>query len=259
MRIERTCARAEIEAGVALLTIANPPANTLSKQTRADLLDLLGLLEQDPEVKAVILTGDGEKFFSAGADLNEEAQLKTPEQVLQFNQELDSLNHGLFYFPKPVIGAINGYAMGGGFELMLSCDFRYAALEARMGAAGVRIGLIASADTLPRILGPSRAKELLFTGRQTDGAEAERIGLVNRAVPRAELLETCRAVGAEIAKAAPLSVQATKQVVLETQFMERREARELLRTHWRRLQQTEDHKEALKAFKEKRTPLFKGR
>lgn len=259
MRIERTCAHAEIENGVAVLSIANPPANTLSKQTRTDLLDLLGLLEQDPEVQAVILTGAGDKFFCAGADLNEEGQLHTTEEVIQFNRELDSLNHGLFYFPKPVIGAINGYAMGGGFELMLSCDFRYAALEAKMGAAGVRIGLIASADTLPRIIGPSRAKELLFTGRQTDGAEAERLGLVNRAVPRADLLDACKAVGAEIAKAAPLSVKATKQIVVETANVERKEAREMLRAHWRRLQQTEDHKEAIKAFKEKRPPVFKGR
>lgn len=259
MRIDRPAARCEVEAGVALLTVANPPANTLSRQVRNDLVELLELLAQAADVRAVILTGDGEKFFCAGADLNEEAELKTPEQVVQFNQELDRLFRTLYNFPKPLIAAVNGYAMGGGFELAISCDFRYAALEARMGAAGVRIGLIASADTLPRILGPARAQELLFTGRQTDGAEAERIGLVNRAVPRAELSAAVKAVGAEIARAAPLSVIATKQVIRETAGMERVAARELLRTHWRRLQQSADHKEALQAFKEKRPPDFQGR
>lgn len=259
MRLERQAAWCEVENGAAVLAIANPPANTLGKQTRADLVELLSILARDVDVRVVILTGAGDKFFSAGADIHEEGELKTAADVRRFNQELDALHNGIYDCPKPVIGAINGYAMGGGFELMLACDFRYQALEARVAAAGVKMGLVASADTLPRLLGPARAKELLFTGRQIDGAEAERLGLANRAVPRAELMATVQAVAAEIAHMAPLSLIATKQIVHDTWLMPRDAARQLLRTHWRRLQQSEDHKEAIRAFKEKRSPEFMGR
>lgn len=258
MRIDREKAYAEIAEGVATVYINNPPANALGHQTREDLTELLTALDARDDVRVIILTGAGEKFFTAGADLHEEADL-TPEAVPAFQAHFQRLYQALRGGRHPVIAAVNGYAMGGGFELMLNCDFRYGALEAKAAAAGVKVGLVASVDSLPRLLHPAMARELLFTGRTIDGAEAERTGLFNRAVPRAELPAAARAAALEIASRAPLAVQATRRLTYDLPGMAPLEARALSRAEWARLQQTEDHKEALRAFKEKRPPVFRGR
>lgn len=253
------------EGAVAILTLNRPEA--LNAMT-PDLLDLLEMylvrIEADAEIRAVVLTGIGEKAFCVGADLKARQQefTGTDSSVDPFAERVHRVFGHIERLPRPVIAAINGYALGGGLELALTADLRIAAEEARFGFPEVKVGSMPGAggtQRLPRVAGPSRAKELMFAGDYIDAHEAYRIGLVNRVVPRAELrtesLEWARLIGGR----APLSIQAIKASIDYGMDASRAEGLAFEEKRFAALRTSEDRKEGIAAFLEKREPRFVGR
>jgi enoyl-CoA hydratase/carnithine racemase len=212
------------------------------------------------EVRALILAGS-ERAFSAGADLKERAGM-TPEQTRTFLRKIRGIMDLVERVPMPTIAAIEGVAFGGGCELALSCDLRVLGKAAKIGLTECSLGIIPGAggtQRLPRLIGPSRAKELIFTARRLTADEALGFGLCNHVVDAGQALAKAKSIGQEIAKCAPIAVEAAKAAIdggigvgiSEGLLLEQR-AYEITLT-------TEDRREALKAFAEKRAPVFHGR
>jgi enoyl-CoA hydratase len=252
----------ERDDAVALVTINRPQVlNALNLATLDELRRVILDLKRDDSVRAVILTGSGEKAFVAGADVNELA-VQTPiagrEHALSGQHVLDLIEN----MGKPVIAAINGYALGGGCELALACTLRIAADTARLGQPEVNLGIIpgyAGTQRLPRLVGKARAMELILTGAQITASEAERIGLVNRVVPAASLLTEAKQLAGQLAKQAPIAVRYIIDAInhgLEMPFLEgcRFEA-----TLFGLVAGSEDMREGTRSFLEKRKPEFTGR
>ena len=252
----------ERDEAVALVTINRPQVlNALNMATLDELRRVILDLKKDDSVRAVILTGSGEKAFVAGADINELA-VQTPitgrEHALAGQHVLDLIEH----MGKPVIAAINGYALGGGCELALACTLRIAADTARLGQPEINLGILpgyAGTQRLPRLVGKARAMELILTGAQISASEAERIGLVNRVVPAADLLAEARKLAAALARQAPIAVRYILDAInhgLEMPFVEgcRFEA-----TLFGLVAASEDMREGTRSFLEKRKPEFKGK
>lgn len=250
----------EITGRICTITIDNPPVNSLNKIIRKGLvetLDLLRPLAEQAEVRAVILTGAGDKAFCAGADIREETEL-TEETAIYFRAELDRLFESLHEFPVPIIGAINGYALGGGFSLAMACDLRIASENAKFGAVAANIGLTAASLQLVRAIGPARAKEMAFTAYHIPAQQAGEWGLCNRVVPRAELIPTCLELAERIATRAPLSIRHIKLEMNRAFDHSTEEGTAFAKRHWYKLRNSRDHQEALAAFLEKREPNFTG-
>ena len=252
----------ERDDAVALVTINRPQVlNALNLATLDELRRVILDLKRDDSVRAVILTGSGEKAFVAGADVNELAA-QTPlagrEHALSGQHVLDLIEN----MGKPVIAAINGYALGGGCELALACTLRIAADTARLGQPEVNLGILpgyAGTQRLPRLVGKARAMELILTGAQITASEAERIGLVNRVVPAAALLTEAKKLAGQLAKQAPIAVRYIIDAInhgLEMPFLEgcRFEA-----TLFGLVAGSDDMREGTRAFLEKRKPEFTGR
>jgi enoyl-CoA hydratase len=252
----------ERDDAVALVTINRPQVlNALNLATLDELRRVILDLKKDPSVRAVILTGSGDKAFVAGADVNELA-VQTPiagrEHALAGQHVLDLLEN----MGKPVIAAINGYALGGGCELALACTLRIAADTARLGQPEINLGILpgyAGTQRLPRLVGKARAMELILTGAQISASEAERIGLVNRVVPAAVLLVEAKKLAAALSRQAPIAVRYIIDAInrgLEMPFVEgcRFEA-----TLFGLVASTEDMREGTRSFLEKRKPEFTGK
>ncbi len=201
----------EVDEGVALVTLNRPEVrNALNLQMVEDLRAAFAELSLRDDVRAVIVPGAGEKAFLSGADI---AELRDRKKA----DALRRINAGLFreieLFPAPTIAAIRGYALGGGCELAIACDLRVAGEGAKLGQPEVALGIIPAAGgtyRLPRLVGLGRARELVYTGRIIDAAEAERIGLVNRVVPDAEVVDAARGLAGEIARNSALAVRFAK-------------------------------------------------
>lgn len=250
----------EISGQICTITIDNPPVNSLNKTIRKGLietLDFLKPLAEKADVRVIILTGAGDKAFCAGADIREEAEL-TEDNAMLFRAEMDRLFESLYDFPVPIIGAINGYALGGGFSLAMSCDIRIAADNAKFGAVAANIGLTAASLQLVRAIGPARAKEMAFTAYHIPAEKAERWGLCNRVVSREELLPTCYELAERIATRAPLSIRHIKLEMNRAFDHSMEEGAAFARKHWYKLRSSRDHQEAIAAFLEKRQPNFTG-
>jgi enoyl-CoA hydratase len=252
----------ERDDAVALVTINRPQVlNALNLATLDELRRVILDLKKDDSVRAVILTGSGEKAFVAGADVNELA-VQTPiagrEHALAGQHVLDLLEN----MGKPVIAAINGYALGGGCELALACTLRIAADTARLGQPEINLGILpgyAGTQRLPRLVGKARAMELILTGAQISASEAERIGLVNRVVPAAALLIEAKKLARELARQPPIAVRYIIDAInhgLEMPFVEgcRFEA-----TLFGLVAASEDMREGTRSFLEKRKPEFTGK
>jgi enoyl-CoA hydratase len=202
--------------GIATLTVNRPKSlNALNRETLEELLRCCRELAEDQEVRVVIITGTGEKAFIAGADIS----AMQPLDALAA-REFGRLGHRVMAaiesLPQPVIAAINGFALGGGCELALACDIRLAADNARFGQPEVNLGVVpgfGGTQRLPRLIGKGPACELLFSGEMIDAAEALRLGLVNRVVPRAELQTVAVALAEKIASRGPLAVRLCKEAV----------------------------------------------
>jgi enoyl-CoA hydratase len=242
--------------GVALVEIDNPPANALGSAMRAKMTALLAELEADLSVRAVVLTGRG-RTFCTGDDLREAAAhgAVSPQAVADFNAMLDRIEA----FRAPIVAAVNGHCVGGGLEVALACDIRLASPDAMFTAAGVNVGLMASAWRLPRVIGVAPAKAMLLTGLPVSGGEALANGLVTAVHdPQALVAEAVR-LAARIASRAPLSVEATKRIAGRALDMDREEAAVAVAAEIEALSASEDHAGAVAAFAARREPEFRRR
>jgi enoyl-CoA hydratase len=252
----------ERDGAVAILTINRPKVlNALNAQTLDELRRAILELKHDDGVRAVIVTGSGEKSFIAGADINELA-VQSPtegrEHAIRGQHVFDLIQH----MGKPVIAAINGYALGGGCELAMACTIRIAADTAKLGQPEINLGIVpgyAGTQRLARIVGSGRALELLLTGDQVTAQEAHRLGLVNRVVPAADLMKEARALAATLASKAPVAVRYILEAVHKGLEMPLPQAQIFEATLFGLVAATEDMREGTAAFLQKRKPEFKGK
>ena len=253
----------ERRGGAALLTIDRPHAgNSISAEVTTALDEAITALEEDPELVAIVITGAGDKFFSSGGDIKQYRELVTREQLQSAFERPRRLLDRLEALPVPVIAAVNGIALGGGAELMLACDMRLAASTATIGFPYVRLGLIPGwhgAERLARTCGYANAMHLLTTGESVDAQEAHRLGLINRICGDRPVVDAAVALVEELARAAPLSLAASKRVLLSAYRIPCDQARRLAEDDFADLWMSEDHREAEAAFAAKRRPKFKGK
>ncbi len=253
--------RSEIKESIAIVTIDRPESlNALNSQVIEELDRCLHDLDSDEAVKVVILTGSGEKSFIAGGDIKEMLGLDIPGAHV-FSRRGESLVLFIQEMRKPVIAAVNGFALGGGLELALACDFILAAEAARFGLPEVTLGVLpgfGGTQTLARTIGPARAKELIFTGRVLSAREALEWGLVNAVVPSAELMDRTLEVARKIAANSRLAITSAKQAIVQGLDLSRADGVRLENDLFADLFATADQKEGLRAFLEKRKPEFKG-
>ena len=247
---------------VALVTVNRPAVlNALNAATLDELRRVALDLKHDSSVRAIILTGAGEKSFVAGADINELA-VQTPTTGREHAQRGQHVFDLIENLGKPVIAAINGYALGGGCELAMACTLRLAADTARLGQPEINLGIIpgyAGSQRLARLVGKGKAMELILTGTQITAAEAERIGLVNRVVPAMELMTEARKLAAGLARNAPIAMQYIINAINKGLEMPFAEASAFEAALFGLVASTEDMREGTTAFLEKRKPEFKGR
>lgn len=249
------------DGDVVTLTIQRPEVmNCLSFPTLRRLRGLCAELREDLSVRAVLITGAGERAFCAGADLKERRTMP-PELVPVFVRNIRRTMDDFEALPQPTLGCVNGFAFGGGTELLLACDLRVAAPHAQLGLTEVSLAIIPGAggtQRLPRLVGKSRAKDLILTARRIDAAEAERIGLVNLVAPEGALMETAREVAARIAANGPVAVRAAKEAIDAGSELPLGQGLEVEARCYERTLGTEDRLEALAAFAEKRAPHYRG-
>jgi enoyl-CoA hydratase len=248
--------------GIATITINRPQAmNALNDETVQELLLRLEDAEKDENVRVIVITGAGEKAFCAGLDLKPMRDINVLEAV-ETSRRGQKLTLAIEEVGKPVIAAINGYALGGGLELAMACDIRIVSEKARIGQPEVNVGLIpgwGGTQRLPRLVGKGIAKELIFTGKLIDAKTAERIGLVNVVVPSDELMSTVEELTKVIMSKPPIAIRLAKELInssIETDqgtgLVHEAEAFGILSS-------TEDYREGVSAFIEKRKPEYKGK
>lgn len=210
------CIRYDKAEGIATVTLHRPRVlNAMNKRMWEEIGAALSDAENDPEVRVILFTGEG-RAFSTGADLKE-SKTRSAEAYRDYLVELQEGSRRILRCPKPTVAAINGYALGSGYELALACDIRIAAEDAQIGSPEARVTSSVTGGAMRLIqdlVGPGKARELLFTAENIDGREAERIGLVNRAVPAEALLSTAREMGAKIAANSAFSIRMIKRGLL---------------------------------------------
>lgn len=251
----------EKKGSVALVTINRPEVlNALHSSVIVELLELLELLNRDATVKVIVLTGSGDKAFVAGADIAEMTDFNV-SQALGFARTGQQLVNFIGAMTKPVIAAVNGYALGGGMELALACDFIYASETAKMGLPEVTLGIMpgfGGSQKFARLLGRCRANELILTGRMLTAAEAKEWGVVNAVFPAAELVEKALETAARIAGNGMLGVASAKDAVRRGLDMAEADGMDYEAVLFASLFATADQKEGMKAFLEKRRADFTG-
>ena len=253
--------KTENRDGILIITVDRPKVlNALNAQTVSEIWVTFERARDDDSVKAVILTGAGEKAFVAGADIGELAQM-TPITGKSTAEKGQRIFRAIERFPKPVIAAINGFALGGGCELALACHIRIASENAQLGLPEVTLGIIpgyGGTQRMARLLGKGKALELILTGDRIKADEAERIGLVNKVVPADQLMATAEEMARKIMSRGPLAVRAAIEAVMSGSDMPFEEGQFLEATLFGLLASTEDMKEGMGAFLEKRQANFKG-
>jgi enoyl-CoA hydratase len=251
----------EVAAGVATLTLNRPDVhNAMNEQMRGELVACFGGLVGNDDVRVVVVTGAGERAFSAGADIREFVAPQVPVRFRETRRRLD-FRQLLDRCPQPSVAAIRGYAFGGGLELALACDIRIAGDDARLGLTEVDLAIIpggGGTQRLPRLVGRGKALEMILTGARIDAREALRIGLVERVVPAAEV----KAAGLELARTlaakAPVALRYAKEAVVKGLELPLADGLRLENDLATLLRTTEDRIEGAKAFLEKRKPRFTG-
>lgn len=249
------------ENGVATITLNRPPMNPLNTKIFRELDKAVDELQADDSVKAIILTGAGDKAFAAGADLAEMVNL-TPVEAYDFCQCSRIAFEKLENLGKPVIAAINGLALGGGTELALCCDFRIAADNAKFGQPEINLGIIpggGATQRLPRLIGATKAKELIFLGDIFDAATAEKLGLVNKVVPTDALLEEAQKLAKKLASKPAVAMRMAKTAINTGLNLDIASALTLETQSFVVAFASDDRKEGISAFGEKRKPNFTGK
>ena len=248
-----------IEDKIAVLTIARPDKlNALNHITLSDLKVAIQEIWEDEKCKAVIITGSGEKAFIAGADIEEIAALNT-SNAKAFSENGQEIFNLIEECPKPVIAAINGYALGGGCELALACHLRIASRNAKLGLPEVSLGIMPAfggTQRLTSLIGKGKALEMMMTGKMITSEEAASIGLINKLVNKpSDLLPACKQILFEILKNAPLSIE---KVITSANALQGKDGYDVESSCFADLIETIDSREGLKAFMAKRPPNFKG-
>ena len=250
------------EGEVGILAINRPRAlNALNTETLKDIQAGIEEAKDHPEVKVLIVTGSGEKAFVAGADIEEMKGMNSLE-ALNFSKLGHLALKMIQDFDRPVIAAVNGYALGGGTEIALACDFIYASENARFGFPEVTLGIFpgfGGTQRLPRLIGKGKAKELILTGKIITAQEAYQMGIVNRVFPHASLVEETKKIALQIAANGAIGVRLAKSVVDGGFDMDLTEACSLESYAFSLGFSTEDQKEGMTAFLEKRKPNYKGK
>ncbi|MGE0545489.1 MAG: enoyl-CoA hydratase/isomerase family protein [Kofleriaceae bacterium] len=255
--------KVSIDGPIAMVTVSREPAlNALSTTVISELTHVAGELEISADVRVVVLTGAGDKAFVAGADIAEMIDM-TPVQARAFSEMGGALGEAIETSEKPWIAAVNGFALGGGCELALACDFIHASDAAKLGQPEVKLGVIpgfGGTQRLARRVGIAKAKELCMTGDTINAAEALRIGLVDAVWPHGELLAKVRELAARIAANGPLAVAEVKRLIQQGQSSSLEHAIALEQRSFGLLFQTADQREGMSAFlaKPRRTAQFKG-
>ena len=248
--------------GIGIVTLNRPEAlNALNSNIYTDLYDVFEDIENDDEVRVVVLTGSGEKAFAAGSDVVEMQNMNTLE-LQKFVAKIRKASDRIYTLTKPTIAAIHGYALGGGCELSLCCDLRICSEKARFGQPEINLGLIPGAcgtQRLPRLVGVAKAKEMIFLGDMIDAAAALSLGLVNKVVPRAQLMEEARKMAASILSKSPSAVHLALQAIMRGIEVPLPEGLKIESELFARACASEDKEEGTAAFLQKRKPAFKGK
>jgi len=251
----------EKKEGVGLIKINRPNnLNALNKDTIFELTKAVEELEKDKSIKVVILTGEG-KAFIAGADIKQMKEMNSSE-AKKFAEMGHKLLMNIEKSRLPFIAAVNGYALGGGCEVMMACDICIAASSAKIGQPEINLGIhpgFGGTQRLPRLVGRMKAKELLLTGENIDANEAHRIGLVNMVVPDDKIMEEAEKIANKIASKSTVQTAFIKSLVNKGMEVDLKKACELEISYFSNSFQTEDQKEGMTAFLEKRKPNFKGK
>ena len=251
------------EKGIVKLTINRPEVrNALNAATRQEIRNAIGEIEKDGDVRVVIITGAGEKAFISGADITafkDATPITMEESASTLGQQLFS---DIENISVPVIAMINGFCLGGGQELAMCCDIRIASENAKFGQPEVNVGILpggGGTQRLPRLVGWGKAKELIYTGKIIDATEAEKIGLVDKVVPLEKLEEEVNQLAETIASKSPLIIKLIKKTINKGMYTDLAAGLAYEKANFALCFATEDHKEGVTAFLEKRKPEFKGR
>lgn len=252
----------EVQDSVAIVMFTRvDAANALSVQMLHEINETLEAIHYDRSIRAVIVTGDGEKAFCAGADLKERQGMNEAETRQTIALIGKTVNH-FESLAQPVIAAINGVAFGGGLELALACDIRIATSTAKLGLTETALGIIPGAggtQRLPRLIGVGKAKELIYTARRLSAEEAYQYGILEHVVAPGDLLEKAKELAREIAKNAPLSLVQAKTAINQGMQTDISTGLQIESLAYSRLLHTDDRLEGLKAFQEKRLPVYTGK
>jgi enoyl-CoA hydratase/carnithine racemase len=252
--------RVEVDGTVGVIRLDRPKMNALNAQVQRELHEAADEVAARDEIRAVVIWG-GERVFAAGADIKEMQDMSYADMA-RHSGRLQEAFKALARIPKPVIAAVTGYALGGGCELALTADFRVAADDAKLGQPEILLGVIPGAggtQRLPRLVGPAKAKDLIFSGRQVDAAEALAIGLVDRVVPAGEVYQTAMAWAASFANGPALALKAAKEAVDRGLEADLDTGLEIERLQFTGTFATEDRAEGMRAFTAKEKPGFTGR
>jgi enoyl-CoA hydratase/carnithine racemase len=254
----------ERDGMVAVVTIDHPPVNALSAPLLEELEEELVALDADEGVRAIVLKGAGERAFVAGADISEFPSLReaAPQQNGGSARGIQKLGHRMDAAHTPFVAAIHGFCLGGGLELAMCCDIRVCSVDAQLGQPEIKLGLIpggGGTQRLPRLVGLGRALLLNLTGDFVDAATAYEWGLVEKVVPREELLETALGIARTIAARSPVSVAVLRELARTTRDLPLEEGLRREADGFRRCLESEDGAEGVAAFLEKREPQFTGR
>jgi enoyl-CoA hydratase len=255
------CVLAEVTAGVALVRINRPESlNVLNSEVIEVLGKTLQELDADQAVRVVVITGAGEKAFVAGGDIKEMSDMN-PMQARAFARKGQLLVEAIAAMHKPVIAAVNGYALGGGLELALACDFIYASEKAKLGLPEVTLGVIpgfGGTQNLPRLIGPNKARELIFSGKTLTAQQAKEWGIVNEVFQAEELQGKVMEIAQAIAHNGSLAVSAAREAVANGLNMSKEDSLRYESSLFAALFSTGDQKEGMQAFVAKRKAEFKG-
>jgi len=250
------------EEGVATILFSHPPVNALNQKAMQELDSVLDTLKDDPETKVVLFTTEGMQAFIAGADIREFTQIQNPQQAEGLATQGQATFSKLEHLPKPVIAVIHGVCLGGGNELIMACHIRIASERARFGQPEINLGIIpgfGGTQRLSRIVGASKAAELILTGDMIHAKEALRIGLVSAVVPDQDLLKTAKGLAKKIAAKGMPAISASLALIRKSLDLPLEEGLKEEAKAFGEVAKTEDMKEGVTAFLEKRQPQFKDR